>query len=63
MVHVPSWFYIFTGAVLALTGLAQVVLRARDQGARGFLSFAAAFSVLSVLLGLLVVYYGIFVHR
>jgi hypothetical protein len=63
MIHVPSAFYVFTGAVLVLSGLTQIVLRARAEGKAGFFRPGAFFSLLSVALGVLVVYFGLFVHR
>ena len=63
MIRVPGWFYVFTGIVLAISGALQVGLRVRAEGARRLLAGAGLFSVISLLLGLLVAYYGAFVHK
>ena len=61
--HVPSWFYVFAGVVLVISGVAQIVLRAQAEGSKGFMKPGALFSVVSVLLGVAVVYYGLFLHH
>jgi uncharacterized membrane protein HdeD (DUF308 family) len=61
--HVPSWFYIFAGAVLVISGVAQIVLRAKAEGSRGFMKPGALFSLLSVLIGCAVIYFGLFIHH
>ena len=61
--HVPSWFYIFAGVVLVVSGVAQIVLRAKAEGSKGFMKPGAIFSLMSVLLGVAVVYYGLFLHH
>ena len=61
--HVPSWFYVFAGAVLVISGVAQIVLRAQAEGSKGFMKPGAIFSVMSVVLGVVVMYYGLFVHH
>lgn len=61
--HVPSWFYIFAGVVLVISGVAQIVLRAKAEGAKGFMKPGALFSVVSVAVGVAVIYFGIFIHH
>jgi uncharacterized membrane protein HdeD (DUF308 family) len=61
--HVPSWFYIFAGVVLVISGVAQIVLRSKAEGSKSFMKPGAIFSVMSVLLGVAVVYYGLFLHH
>ncbi len=58
-VHVPSWFYVFTGTILVISGVAQLILRPRGERVRP----GALFSLFSIAAGLLVVYFGLFVHR
>jgi len=58
-VHVPSWFYVFTGAILIVSGVAQVVVRPRGERLRP----GMVFSLFSIVMGLLVVYFGLFIHR
>jgi len=62
-VHVPSAFYIFTGGILFLSGLVQLVLRLRADGVRGLLRPGTFFSLVSLGLGALVVYFGLYIHR
>ena len=59
--RVPSWFYVFTGAVLVISGVAQIWLRAKE-GSKGFLKPGTVFSIVSLLFGLVVIYYGLFLH-
>ena len=61
--HVPSWFYVFAGAVLVISGVAQIVLRAKAEGSKGFMKPGALFSLLSVVAGLSVIYFGLFIHH
>jgi uncharacterized membrane protein HdeD (DUF308 family) len=61
--HVPSWFYVFAGVVLMISGVAQIVLRAKAEGSKGFMKPGAIFSVVSVLLGAAVIYFGLFLHH
>ena len=61
--HVPSWFYVFAGGVLIVSGVAQIVLRAQAEGTKSFMKPGAIFSVVSVLLGAAVVYFGLFLHH
>jgi hypothetical protein len=65
MIHVPSWFYIFTGSVLLLSGGLHLGLRLRDwrRGRGGLLSPGMMFSLFSLAFGALVVYYGVALHR
>jgi hypothetical protein len=61
--HVPSWFYVFSGLVLSATGALQLAMRPDRSGIRRFTGAGAFFSLLFIGLGLLVAYYGAFVHR
>ena len=58
-VHVPSWFYVFTGTILVISGVAQVLVRPRGERLRP----GMVFSVFSIAVGVLVVYFGLFIHR
>ena len=62
MFHVPSWFYVFAGGVLVISGVAQIVLRAKAEGSKGFMKPGALFSLFSIAAGVLVIYYGLFRH-
>jgi uncharacterized membrane protein HdeD (DUF308 family) len=59
--HVPSWFYVFAGVVLVISGIAQIVMRAK--AGEGFARPGTIFSVVSVILGGVVMYFGLFVHH
>ena len=57
--HVPSWFYVFTGTILVVSGVAQLLVRPRGERLRP----GAVFSLFSIAVGVLVVYFGLFLHR
>jgi hypothetical protein len=60
MIHVPSWFYVFTGLVLAASGSLQVILR-RSAGGVSFGTWILF--ALQLVLGFSVVYFGLFIHH
>ena len=61
--HVPSWFYVFAGVVLVISGVMQIVLRAKNEGSRGFMKPGALFSLVSLVIGIAVIYFGLFLHH
>jgi uncharacterized membrane protein HdeD (DUF308 family) len=61
--HVPSWFYVFAGVVLVISGVMQIVLRAKNEGSKGFMKPGALFSLVSLVIGLAVIYFGLFLHH
>lgn len=57
MIGNTSWFFVFSGAVLILTGLLQFKFRPPQKGLSRYTG--PAFSMFCILMGLVVVLYGL----
>lgn len=57
MIRDASWFYVFAGAVLVITGAMQLKLRPPQKGLARYTS--VAFPVFCVIMGIVVVLYGL----
>jgi hypothetical protein len=63
MIHVPSGFYVFAGGLLVLSGILQLWMRLRDRGERRLFDLGLVFSLFSIGIGALVIYFGLVIHR